>query len=104
MNLLTTNQYIQGISKYKLLSSNAGVGSIITTKMGYYILVSDISKWDYVHEAQKIVNEIRTEETDDSKRYDKARLRIPNKGIDVIDDKRFVDFLKVEKQLPELVC
>lgn len=104
MNLLTTNQYNQGISKYKLLSSNAGVGSIITTKMGYYILVSDISKWDFVHEAQKIINEIRVEEIDDSKRYDKARLRIPNKGIDVIDDKRFVDFLKVEKQLPELIC
>ena len=104
MNLLTTNQYNQGIGKYKLLSSNAGVGSIITTKLGYYILVSDITKWDFIFEIQKVVREIREEEIDDTKRYDKAKLRIPNRGIEVIDDKRFVEFLKDEKGLSELLC
>lgn len=104
MNLLTTNQYNQGISKYKLLSSNAGVGSIITTKLGYYILVSDITKWDFVIEAQKVLDEVRREEIDSSKRYEKAKFRIPNRGIAVVDDKRFVEFLKTEKELTELVC
>lgn len=104
MNLLTTNQYNQGIGKYKLLSSNAGVGSIVTTKLGYYILVSDITKWDFVYEAQKLLGEIRNEEADASKRYEKAKFRIPNRGIEVIDDKRFVEFLKAEKELNELIC
>ena len=34
MKILNQSQYNQGIGKYKLLSSNAGVGSIITTKSG----------------------------------------------------------------------
>ena len=31
-------QYNQGIGKYKVLSSNAGVGSIVTTKAGFFIM------------------------------------------------------------------
>ena len=49
MNILQAHQYNQGIGKYKLLSSTAGVGSIITTKFGTYVLVSDINKWKFVH-------------------------------------------------------
>ncbi len=48
MKILNTNQYNQGIGKYKLLSSTAGVGSIITTKVGSYILISDINKWKFI--------------------------------------------------------
>ncbi len=104
MELLTTNQYNQGIGKSKLLSSTAGVGSLITTQMGYYILVSDINKWEFVRISHRIVDEIRKEESDDSKRYDKAKVRIQNQGITFINDKRFVEFIKEEKQLSELIC
>ena len=48
MKITQINQYNQGIGKYKLLSSTAGVGSIITTKVGSYILITDISKWNFI--------------------------------------------------------
>lgn len=104
MLLLSTNQYNQGISKHKLLASNAGVGSIITSKLGYYILVSDITKWDFVNDAMKILAEIRKEENDPSIRYEKAKFRLSNRGINMIDDKRFIEFVKQEKDLPSLIC
>src|SRR5687767_6966275 len=97
MEILNTSQYNQGIGKNKLLSSTAGVGSIITTRLGYYILVSDINKWNFMEETQKLIEEIRSEEPDASKRYIKAKQKVPKKGIDFIDDQRFVEFLKIEK-------
>lgn len=105
MNILRTNQYNQGISKFKLLSSNAGVGSIITTKLGYYILVSDITKWDFIQAAQNLLKEIVSEESDSpTKQYERAKNRIPNQGLELIDDKRFVEFLKGERDVPNLIC
>lgn len=104
MEILSSSQYNQGIGKHKLLSSTAGVGSIITTKMGYYILVSDINRWDFVKKSLKVLEEIRREEIDNSKRYEKAKDKIPKQGISFINDKRFVEFLKIEKDLPELIC
>jgi hypothetical protein len=104
MQILTSNQYNQGIAKTKLLSATAGVGAIITTRLGYYILVSDINKWEFVQKAQKKLAEIREDEMDDSKRYEKAKKRIPTEGIDFIDDRRFVEFLRDEKDLQSLIC
>lgn len=104
MELLTTNQYNQSIGKSKLLSSTAGVGAIITTKIGYYILVSDVNKWDFVQSAQKIIASIFKEEADTSKRYVKAKERILEAGINFNDDPRFVNFLKEEKGLPSFLC
>ncbi len=104
MELVNTSQYNQSIGKLKLLSSTAGVGSIITTKIGYYILVSDINKWEFVKNAHGILEEIRIEESDNSKRYEKARKRFLKNGINLIDDRRFVDFIRIEKSLSELIC
>ena len=42
MKIYKQNQYNQGIGKYKLLSSTSGVGSIMATKLGSYVLISDI--------------------------------------------------------------
>src|SRR4051812_25857840 len=103
MELVNTSQYNQSIGKLKLLSSTAGVGSIITTKIGYYILISDINKWEFVKKAQSILDEIRNEEIDNSKRYEKAKVRFSKNGISFIDDIRFINFLKIEKRLPELL-
>ena len=38
MEIHKDNQYNQGIGKFKFLSSNAGVGSIETTKAGFFII------------------------------------------------------------------
>jgi len=104
MRILDKWQYNQGISKYKLLSSTAGVGSIITTKLGYYILISDVNKWDFVHNAQRIIEEIREEETDSNRIYKRLKKRLPNEGIRLIDDPRFVGFLRSELKLDKLNC
>lgn len=104
MGIIQETQYNQGVSKYKLLSSTAGVGSIITTKMGYYILVSDINKWRFVKKAQQQVKMIR-EENDHTKWYELSKKRITDIiGIDVVDDIRFIEFLKKEKELSNLLC
>lgn len=104
MDILKSNQYNQSIGKYKLLSSTAGVGSIITTRLGVYVLLSDMNKWPFIARAILILNEIRKDEADITKRYSKAKVKLAREGIVVVDDERFVEFLKKENDLNELIC
>ena len=59
-------QYNQGIGKYKVLSSNAGVGSIITTKAGFFIMPKSVSFWGFVRDVNK---QIENFGDSDQKRY-----------------------------------
>lgn len=104
MDIYKTYQYNQGIGKYKLLSSTAGVGSIITTRMGLYVLVSDVNKWRFMQRAQAVVTEIHENEPDNRERYERSRQTLERRGISFVDDARFVAFLRREKGLSELVC
>lgn len=104
MKVLKQNQYNQGVGKYKLLSSTSGVGSIITTKLGSYVLISDINKWKFIEWANSRVKFIRSNNTDDKKVFELCEKEILNRGLDFIKDLRFVDFIKSEKNLDNLVC
>ncbi len=104
MKILNTNQYNQGIGKYKLLSSTAGVGSIITTKVGSYILISDINKWKFIKWANSKIEIVRSNNSDDRKIYEVSKSEMANRGIDFIDDQRFIRFIRTEKELNNLVC
>ncbi len=104
MRILRQNQYNQGIGKYKLLSSTSGVGAIITTKLGYYCLISDINKWKFIHWANAKVELIRNSNSDDNEVYKNSELQISNRGLNFIDDKRFIIFIRREKELENLVC
>jgi len=106
MEIIQFHQYNQSVGKSKLLSSTAGVGSIITTKLGYYILISDINKWKFVNKAYHIINEIREQESDELAWYNKSRKGLNYRGLSVVNDQRFVDFLKTEDAmgLENLVC
>lgn len=104
MKILRQNQYNQGIGKYKLLSSTSGVGSIITSKLGYYVLISDINKWKFLHWVNAKTGTIRTNNSDDNLVYRNSEIEILNRGLNFIDDKRFVKFLKREKELDNLIC
>jgi hypothetical protein len=104
MKILRSNQYNQGIGKYKLLSSTAGVGSIITTKIGSYVLISDINKWKFIKWANSKVELVRTNNSDDRKVYEVSRTEMSNRGFDFIDDQRFIRFIRIEKELNNLVC
>ena len=104
MKVLKQNQYNQGVGKYKLLSSTSGVGSIITTKLGSYVLISDINKWRFIKWANSKVEIIRNNNTDDRKVYALSKAEILNRGLEFIDDQRFINFIKSEKNLENLVC
>ena len=104
MKITQINQYNQGIGKYKLLSSTAGVGSIITTKVGSYILITDISKWNFIKWANSTVDTIRTHNTDERKIYELSKTEVRRRGLDFIDDLRFVRFIREEKKLSNLIC
>lgn len=104
MKILKSNQYNQGIGKYKLLSSTAGVGSIITTKVGSYVLISDINKWKFIKWANSKVKSIRKDNSDDRKIYEVSKTEMSNRGFDFIDDQRFIRFIRTEKELNNLVC
>lgn len=104
MSILKQYQYNQGIGKYKLLSSTSGVGSIVTTKMGTYVLISDINKWRFITWANSKVESIRTNNTDDKKVYNDSKKEISKRGLEFINDLRFVSFIKSEKELENLVC
>lgn len=104
MKVLKQNQYNQGVGKYKLLSSTSGVGSIITTKLGSYVLISDINKWKFVKWVNSKIEVIRTNNSDDRKVYLLSKTEVLNRGLEFIDDQRFIKFVKSEKNLENLVC
>ncbi len=104
MKVLKQNQYNQGVGKYKLLSSTSGVGSIVTTKLGSYVLISDINKWRFIKWANSKIEIIRTNTTDDRKVYELSKSEISNRGLEFIDDLRFINFIKSEKNLENLIC
>lgn len=104
MKVLKQNQYNQGVGKYKLLSSTSGVGSVITTKLGSYVLISDINKWRFLKWANSKIENIRINNTADRKVYELSKSEISSRGIEFIDDQRFIKFIKSEKKLENLVC
>ena len=102
MNILQAHQYNQGIGKYKLLSSTAGVGSIITTKFGTYVLITDINKWQFVTIFNNRIKILLQSPPKDI--YDGIKREAKNLGLTLIDDKRFVKFIQHEKELTNLEC
>lgn len=102
MNILQAHQYNQGIGKYKLLSSTAGVGSIITTKFGTYVLVSDINKWQFVTVFNNRIKILLQSPPKDI--YDGIKREAENLGLTLVDDKRFVKFIQHEKEINNLEC
>ena len=105
MKIVQQNQYNQGIGKYKLLSSNAGVGSIVTTKMGYYALISDIMQWEFIKKANISIEKERTKETDKIKLLKNIDTEFERTlGLTRVDDQRFVDFLVQNQALTNLFC
>jgi len=104
MSINKLNQYNQGIGKYKLLSSTSGVGSIITTKVGSYVLISDINKWKFIRWVNSRIEAIRSNNSDNKEVYKLGKEDIKKRGLPFIDDERFIKFIKQEKSLDNLIC
>jgi len=88
-------QYNQGVGKYKVLSSNAGVGSIITTKAGFFIMPQTVSLWGFVKDVNKQIETNPNEKNPD--------VIAKRAGVDVINDPRFIDFLKQDQGIINLM-
>ena len=86
-------QYNQGIGKYKVLSSNAGVGSIVTTKAGFFIMPKSVSFWGFVKDVNIQIENLRDSDPESISK---------TAGVDIINDPRFVEFLKENQEIPKL--
>ncbi len=85
MEIYKDIQYNQGVVKYKVLSSNAGVGSIVTTKAGYFIMPKSVSYWGFIKDVNKYIENFDSREPE---------VVAKAAGVDIINDPRFVEFLK----------
>lgn len=96
MDIRKENQYNQSMGKYKILST-AGVGSIITTKWGGFIMPLSIDNWKFVEVVSNKIKEILPQ-----------ALNIPkiqeDCGVELIEDQRFVEFLNIKKGFSKLKC
>ena len=102
MSILSRNQYNLGMDKYKLLSSTSGVGAVVASKTGNYILISSINKWPFIKIAVDIIQNER--EANMATLLDNSTKRIKNElGFSTIDDARFVGFLKISENLSNLL-
>lgn len=97
MEIKTTKQFNQSIGKYKVLSSNAGVGSIVATKWGGFVMPLSSSKWGSVFAVNEYLKRNGTELLDASKIMDET-------GVEIVDDNRFVGFLKATEGMECLRC
>lgn len=87
------NQYNQGVGKYKVLSSTAGVGSIIPTTWGGFIMPLSVNNWPMI---RSFTNQITAHPDDDL-----TRIAEDAKCI-LVSDQRFVNYLRSIQQLPNL--
>ena len=95
MDIRKENQYNQSMGKYKILSTAAGVGSIITTKWGGFIMPLSINNWKFVEVVSNKIKEIQSQTLNIPKIQEEC-------GVELIEDPRFVDFLNVKKGFPQL--
>jgi len=97
MEIKTTRQFNQGIGKYKVLSSNAGVGSIVATKWGGFVMPLTSSKWGSVAAVSEYLKRHSSELLNASKISEET-------GVEIIDDNRFVGFLRATEGMTHLRC
>ena len=90
MDIRKESQYNQPVGKYKILSSAAGVGSIITTKWGGFIMPLSIDNWKFLEVVTNKIKEILPNKLDIKKIQDGC-------GVELIEDPRFVEFLAIKK-------
>jgi hypothetical protein len=97
MGIRRLSQFRQGIGKYKLLTSNAGVGSVVPTKWGGFVMPLSTSLWKFVN----VVTEYLKANPYDELDYEKITRKL---GVEFVRDKRFVSFLQKTESLPNLRC
>lgn len=86
MEIKKASQYNISSSKFKMLSSTSGVGSVVPTKWGGFIMPLNINEWKFVKELTESLND----------RYSgdhPVEWHANKTGVEIVDDERFIDFL-----------
>ena len=90
-------QYNISTSKFKMLSSTSGVGSIVTTKWGGFIMPLSINEWSFIRKLTDSINNPAHSQYTNKQHQDET-------GAEIVDDERFIKFLQFKKDFVNLKC
>ena len=95
MNIHSAKALNHSVDQYKLLSSNAGVGAVINTRLGFSVMPLSIENWKFIQRVEKrlLQNPNMTVEEIEEKA-----------AVEVVEDERFLQYLKKDEGLPNLSC
>ena len=95
MNIHSSKALNHSVDQYKLLSSNAGVGAVINTRLGFSVMPLSIENWKFIQRVEKklLQNPNMTIEEIEERAY-----------VEVVEDERFLQYLKRDEGLPNLCC
>lgn len=97
MDIKIDKQYNISSSKFKMLSSTSGVGSVVTTKWGGFIMPLSINNWKFIHALTDSINNPANSNYTSKDHQDAT-------GAEIVDDERFVKFLQAKKDFVNLKC
>lgn len=96
MKIKDISQFNHSVDQYKLLSSTSGVGSLIATKMGTFIMPLAVNHWGFIKRCDDIVK-IKANRGETASKSD-----IEDNAVSIIDDPRFVKYLAQTEGYPNL--
>lgn len=97
MDIILDKQYNISSSKFKMLSSTSGVGSVVTTKWGGFIMPLNINEWAFIRKLTDSINNPAHAQYTNKQHQDET-------GAEIVDDERFVRFLQFKKGFINLRC
>lgn len=97
MEIRKDKQYNISSSKFKLLSSTSGVGSVVTTKWGGFIMPLSINEWEFVRILRESIKDKKHSNYENKDHQDET-------GVEIVEDERFIKFLQAKKGFEHLKC
>ena len=97
MDINIDRQYNVSSSKFKMLSSTSGVGAVVTTKWGGFIMPLCINEWAFIKALTDSINNPAHSQYTNKQHQDET-------GAEIVDDERFVKFLQFKKGFINLRC
>lgn len=97
MDINIDRQYNVSSSKFKMLSSTSGVGAVVTTKWGGFIMPLCINEWAFIKALTESINNPAHSQFTNKQHQEET-------GAEIVDDERFVKFLQFKKGFLNLKC
>ena len=97
MDINIDRQYNISSSKFKMLTSTSGVGAVVTTKWGGFIMPLCINEWAFIKALTDSINNPAHSQFTNKQHQEET-------GAEIVDDERFVKFLQFKKGFINLRC